>query len=96
MALPFCLPSHALGCGQALLLQPSPCLPSHALGCCSQKGSKRARHGMAALSPAQVPSTFPEDLDKSLYTPESYVVENAKQKALEVHSRLTGEGEEPP
>ena len=46
--------------------------------------------------PAQVPSTFPEDLDKSLYTPESYVVENAKQKALEVHSRLTGEGEEPP
>ena len=52
-------------------------------------------HG-AALLPAQVPSTFPEDLDKSQYTPESYVVENAKQKALEVHSRLTGAGEEPP
>ena len=52
-------------------------------------------HG-AALLPAQVPSTFPEDLDKSQYTPESYVVENAKQKALEVHSRLTGTGEEPP
>ena len=53
-------------------------------------------HSAAALSPAQVPSTFPEDLDKSQYTPESYVVENAKQKALEVHSRLTGTGEEPP
>ena len=53
-------------------------------------------HSAAALLPAQVPSTFPEDLDKSQYTPESYVVENAKQKALEVHSRLTGTGEEPP
>ena len=31
-----------------------------------------------------IPSTFPEDLDKSKFTPSEYVVENAKQKALEV------------
>ena len=27
-----------------------------------------------------VPSTFPEDLDKSLFTPQTYVMENAKLK----------------
>ena len=31
-----------------------------------------------------IPSTFPENLDKSKFTPSEYVVENAKQKALEV------------
>jgi len=34
-----------------------------------------------------VPSTFAEDLDKSLFTPTEYVRENARQKALEVFSR---------
>ena len=29
-----------------------------------------------------VASTFPEDLDKSQYTPSEYVAENARQKAL--------------
>lgn len=31
-----------------------------------------------------IPSTFPEDLDKSKYTPSEYVQENARQKALQV------------
>ncbi|OQR92667.1 dynein heavy chain, partial [Thraustotheca clavata] len=36
-----------------------------------------------------VPSTFEENLDKSKFpTPEDYVIENAKQKALEVFERL--------
>ncbi len=39
-----------------------------------------------------IPSTFAEDLDKSLYTPASYVVENSKIKALEVYNKLVGEG----
>ena len=43
-----------------------------------------------------VPSTFPEDLDKSQFTPISYVQENARQKALEVRSRLIAAGEAPP
>lgn len=43
-----------------------------------------------------VPSTFPEDLDKKLYTPAQYVEENAKQKALEVYHRLVSQGEPPP
>ena len=34
-----------------------------------------------------IPSTFPEDLDKSKFSPEGYVMENAKQKALEVFHR---------
>lgn len=32
-----------------------------------------------------IPSTFPEDLDKTKYTPLEYVKENAKQKALQVY-----------
>jgi septum formation protein len=37
-----------------------------------------------------VPSTFEEDLDKGLFaTVAAYVEENAKQKALEVHGRLS-------
>ena len=43
-----------------------------------------------------VPSTFPEDLDKSQFTPTGYVMENAKQKALEVYGRLVEEGEPAP
>ncbi|KAJ3181497.1 hypothetical protein HDU87_001107 [Geranomyces variabilis] len=34
------------------------------------------------------PSTFPETLDKSAHTPQSYVRATATAKALEVHSRL--------
>ena len=39
-----------------------------------------------------IPSTFPEDLDKSKYTPKEYVQENARQKALEVYTRMTADG----
>ncbi|ETV66622.1 septum formation protein Maf, variant [Aphanomyces astaci] len=40
-----------------------------------------------------VPSTFEENLDKRQFpTPEHYVIENAKQKALEVLQRLTAQG----
>ncbi|ETV90920.1 septum formation protein Maf [Aphanomyces invadans] len=40
-----------------------------------------------------VPSTFEENLDKSLFpTPEHYVMENAKQKAVEVFQRLNAQG----
>ena len=53
-------------------------------------------NNLLKLNARVVPSTFPEDLDKSLFTPVTYVMENAKQKALEVHSRLTSQGEEPP
>lgn len=36
-----------------------------------------------------VPSTFPETLDKSLFShPSEYVKENALQKALEVYERM--------
>ena len=43
-----------------------------------------------------VPSTFPEDLDKSKYTPSEYVEANAQAKALEVYKRLaTTEGKAP-
>jgi len=40
-----------------------------------------------------VPSTFEENLDKSLFTPVEYVAENARQKALEVYARLSAAGE---
>ncbi|KAL1510573.1 hypothetical protein AB1Y20_006874 [Prymnesium parvum] len=43
-----------------------------------------------------VPSTFPENLDKSLYTPTEYVQENARLKAMEVYTRLMSEAEGPP
>ena len=43
-----------------------------------------------------VPSTFPEDLDKSRYTPREYVEENARRKALEVYERLCRDGQRPP
>ncbi|KAF8982736.1 hypothetical protein CPC16_011673 [Podila verticillata] len=43
-----------------------------------------------------VPSTFPETLDKSLFShPTEYVKENALQKALEVYGRLKSTGQTP-
>ncbi|KAF9950074.1 hypothetical protein BGZ72_008184 [Mortierella alpina] len=43
-----------------------------------------------------VPSTFPETLDKSLFShPSEYVKENALQKALEVYERMKASGETP-
>ena len=39
------------------------------------------------LNARAVPSTFSEDLDKSIYTPQEYVKETARQKALEVYGR---------
>ena len=39
----------------------------------------------------QIPSTFAEDLDKSLYTPATYVQENALVKACEVWEKLAAE-----
>jgi septum formation protein len=39
-----------------------------------------------------VPSTFEENLDKSQFTPEAYVKENARLKALEVWNRLASSG----
>ncbi|KAF9987667.1 hypothetical protein BGZ65_002525 [Modicella reniformis] len=43
-----------------------------------------------------VPSTFPETLDKSLFShPSEYVKENARQKALEVYERLKTAGDTP-
>ena len=49
-------------------------------------------NGILNLGARVVPSTFPEDLDKSLYTPEEYVKENARRKAMEVYSRLQEQG----
>ncbi|KAG0208869.1 hypothetical protein BGX28_000268 [Mortierella sp. GBA30] len=43
-----------------------------------------------------VPSTFPETLDKSLFShPSEYVKENALQKALEVYERMKASGNTP-
>lgn len=42
------------------------------------------------------PSTFPEDLDKSQFTPKTYVQENARQKALEVYGKLSAEEKRAP
>lgn len=42
-----------------------------------------------------VASTFEEDLDKSKYTPQTYVQENARLKAREVWQRLVAAGESP-
>eukprot|EP01044_Picomonas_judraskeda_P010648 COSAG03_NODE_1387_length_4188_cov_2.499389_3_plen_203_part_00 len=44
----------------------------------------------------QVPSTFAEDLDKSLYTPATYVQENALVKAREVWAKLHDQAEADP
>ena len=54
-------------------------------------GSPRRRElltDILKLKIGVVPSTFEENLDKTQYTPESYVRENARQKALEVWNRL--------
>jgi septum formation protein len=45
-------------------------------------------NGILQLDAQVTPSTFPEDLDKSKFTPAEYVVENARQKALDVYSKL--------
>lgn len=37
-----------------------------------------------------IPSTFEENLDKGTFTPEDYVQETARGKALEVAERLKG------
>ena len=50
-------------------------------------------NNVLGLQAEVIPSTFPEDLDKSRFTPAEYVAENAKQKALEVYSRLRAKGE---
>ena len=39
-----------------------------------------------------IPSTFEENLDKSKFTPQAYVQENARLKALEVWTRLSSTG----
>ena len=48
-------------------------------------------NGILGLGCTVVASTFPEDLDKSQFTPSAYVAENAKRKALEVYERLSSE-----
>lgn len=48
-------------------------------------------NNILGLNASIVPSTFPEDLDKSKFTPKEYVEENAKLKALEVWERLLSE-----
>ncbi|XP_063970629.1 probable bifunctional dTTP/UTP pyrophosphatase/methyltransferase protein [Lytechinus pictus] len=55
-------------------------------------GSPRRKDILAriGLNFEVIPSTFEENLDKSLYTPEEYVQETAKGKALEVAERLKG------
>ena len=53
-------------------------------------------NGILTLGAVIVPSTFPEDLDKRRFTPKEYVVENARQKALEVYTRLAKERSTPP
>ena len=50
-------------------------------------------NNVLGLQAEVIPSTFPEDLDKSRFTPAEYVAENAKQKALEVYSRQRAKGE---
>ena len=43
-----------------------------------------------------VPSTFAEDLPHADHNPASYVVATARQKTLEVASRLRGQGSAAP
>ena len=45
---------------------------------------------------AVIPSAFPEDLDKSKYTPADYVQENARCKALEVYGKTRAANGFPP
>lgn len=45
-------------------------------------------NNILGLGARVVPSTFPEDLDKSQFSPRDYVAENARRKALEVYERL--------
>ncbi|CAG8624191.1 463_t:CDS:2 [Paraglomus occultum] len=54
-------------------------------------GSKRRKEILSAvlgLKHEVVPSTFPETLDKSKYSPKDYVLANAREKGMEVYTRL--------
>ena len=51
---------------------------------------KEILNDVLGLDVQVVPSTFAEDLDKSTFTPASYVQENARIKALEVWAQLRG------
>ncbi|CAI2183025.1 7479_t:CDS:2 [Funneliformis geosporum] len=59
-------------------------------------GSQRRQEILSklGLSFDVVPSKFPENLDKSNYTPFEYVIENATEKGLEVYGRLVQEDQE--
>lgn len=48
-------------------------------------------NALLGLGAVVVPSTFPEDLDKSKFTPGEYVQENARCKASEVYAKLRAE-----
>ena len=61
-------------------------------------GSPRRReilNDILGLRVRVVASTFAEDLDKALYTPETYVQENARIKAREVWDQLVAAGDVP-
>ena len=44
---------------------------------------KEILSNILGLNVRVIPSTFEENLDKSKYSPQDYVIENAKQKSLE-------------
>ena len=55
-------------------------------------GSSRRKeilNDILGLNVRVVPSTFAEDLDKAQFSPEDYVQENARIKALEVWQKLS-------
>ena len=87
------------GSGQAqtaMLLDKVPALKRADLVLAS--GSPRRKeilNELLGLGVRVVASTFEEDLDKSKFTPETYVQENARLKALEVWERLQSAGESP-
>ncbi|KAI8585572.1 Maf-like protein [Geranomyces variabilis] len=65
-------------------------LNAHPSGVVLASGSPRRKEILTniGLEFSITPSTFPETLDKSTHTPQSYVLATATAKALEVHSRL--------
>ena len=80
----------------AMLLDKVPALKRADLVLAS--GSPRRKeilNELLGLGVRVVASTFEEDLDKSKFTPETYVQENARLKALEVWERLQSAGESP-
>lgn len=56
---------------------------------------KEILNDILGLDVRVVPSTFAEDLDKSTFTPEGYVQENARIKAREVWKQLCGDADAP-